>query len=188
MNCQQAQDLLCEYSAGILSGQVESDLLAHLGECAVCERERRRLDYMLAALDRLPRPEPPPALWSGLRARLDLERAVRDGVTVVPVRKPAPVGWVPALLTAAAGFLVTIGLMNAGVSRRDATAVGAVPPPATVSVAATNSVNATLPSLDTTAVTVMDSFAMRPVEPDAVSRPHRIRLDESGPLPGSVEP
>lgn len=167
MDCEQAQGLLGDHSAGILSGQMESALFAHLKECAVCEREHRRFNRMMEALNRLPRPEPPSTLWPGIRARLDLERAVRENAGMAPPGKPASIGWAPALLTAAAGFLVTIGLLQAGGPRRDAATAGELLPPPAVTVAATNTIDATLPTLDTTAVTVMDSFAMRPVPPVA---------------------
>lgn len=166
MNCQQVQDWLGDDSVGILNGADKQAFDAHLAHCDNCLAEYRRFHRCMELLNHIPRPVPPLDLWAGVRARMDLERSVSSG-TAAPVRKSPIDTWWGALVTAAAGFAVVMGIFSLTNDTPTATAAADIPPAiATVSVNSNLDVNN--PLVDGTSVYAIESMTNAP--PDMMDR------------------
>lgn len=166
MNCQQFQDWLGDDSVGMLTAAAQQAFDAHLASCEICLAEYRRFHRCLELLNHVPRPVPPLDLWAGVRARMDLERSV-SSATAAPIRKSPADTWWEALVTAAAGFAVVMGIFSLTSESPTATTAAGIPPAvATVSVNSNLDVNN--PLVDGTSVYAIESMTVAP--PDLVDR------------------
>jgi hypothetical protein len=110
MNCRQLQESLGDHSVGLLEGATLSDFERHLSACAECAKSARQFHRCMELLNHAAPPRPPDDLWFGVRARLELERAVISHVREsrhVSTRRP----WHSNLVATAAGFAVAAVVM-----------------------------------------------------------------------------
>jgi hypothetical protein len=83
-----------------LEGERHPDARAHVRDCGSCRSVAADLDDIRAAAPALmiADPEPPPHIWAALRAQLEEEGIIHDGVRVAPAKGLA--GWLDAVFTA----------------------------------------------------------------------------------------
>src|SRR5438067_13223247 len=75
MNCRQVQPRITNLSVGLLRPGEARQVEDHLAACAVCGREWRELQAVLALVERHGSREPPPHLWNGVYNRSTAEPA-----------------------------------------------------------------------------------------------------------------
>jgi hypothetical protein len=106
VNCERVHAQITAYLAGELDEPSASSLRGHLRLCEACRGLADQHARMIDALAALPPPEPPPAMWDGVKARLgqaEIEDAGRSRLALW-WRRVRP-QLVPALsLTAAAAI------------------------------------------------------------------------------------
>lgn len=110
MNCRQLQESLGDHSVGLLDSQTLTEFELHVSLCAECAKTVRQFRRVLELLDHTASPRPPVDLWMGVRAGMEVERAVQAHVhhaRRVPVRWP----WRSGLAATAAGFATAAILM-----------------------------------------------------------------------------
>jgi len=117
MNCQEIQECLTDYSAGVLSRREMQRIEEHLAHCSDCQREWDVLQRVIDLVEATPRLEATPGLWSRIESRLDtaLElprpwwQRIRDRYIQIPraVRRSLVAG---ALATAALAFVLLGGI------------------------------------------------------------------------------
>lgn len=70
MKCTDVQDRLSAYYDGELSVESQTKMTRHLAECESCAEEFAGFKDVTRAVSRMPQPKVPPAVWTGLAAKL----------------------------------------------------------------------------------------------------------------------
>ena len=70
MKCEDAQNLLADYSVNGLDDETQHFLVAHLSECPTCCYELELLYRVGSFVESAPQKSPPPGLWDGIEARI----------------------------------------------------------------------------------------------------------------------
>lgn len=112
MSCRHVQELLADYSVGILEAREHREVETHLASCAACREELRIMDAAVALVERHGVRQPPPGLFN----------AVRNRIEAGDVRQERPAWWwlwlnstparvsgmTVAVAAVAAGFLMPV--------------------------------------------------------------------------------
>lgn len=70
MKCTEVQDRLSAYCDGELSDESQAAMARHLAGCESCAAELAGFKDVTRAVNRMPHPQVPPAVWEGLTAQL----------------------------------------------------------------------------------------------------------------------
>jgi len=70
MKCEKVQNLISEYSVGLVEGGPRAEMEAHLAACPACGAEREKLEHVMALVDGLEPKSPPVGLWNGVYNRI----------------------------------------------------------------------------------------------------------------------
>ena len=70
MECREIEQLLPDYSVGLLKPRQGEAITAHLGQCPRCAREWQALQDVMGLVERFGALEPPPGLWNGVYNRI----------------------------------------------------------------------------------------------------------------------
>jgi len=169
MTCEQVQNMMADRSAGLLDETSARRCDAHIEGCSLCGAEARSYERMLFVLDHTPSPRPSSELWSGIRARLELERSLKGYSSTFPVQRTARSWWTGAS-AAFAGFACALAFLNSinGPVQYRGDAMSSVPP-AAVSVSLQNGVDIDSPVADAASSVAVDAATVRPVPDLAVS-------------------
>lgn len=112
MTCARCEPLISRLLDGELAGDEARAVEAHVAGCERCRLVRRELAAMIEAARGLRSPEPPPALWARIEARLDERPARRSWLAALRLDG----GWwryaVPSLAAAALALGVTVKLVR----------------------------------------------------------------------------
>ncbi len=109
MNCEKTREYMIELIDGRLAGPAGDEVRAHLEACPACRAELGELRETLAALDRLPAPEPSPRLRERVLAAVEREkRSLHSAPTPAPLTRRR--SWLfPATQALAACGLLALG-------------------------------------------------------------------------------
>lgn len=86
MNCSDVQDRLSEYYDGEMSGDSQAAIAQHLAQCEVCASEYAAFEDVTRAVNRMPQPHPPIAIWDAIAAQLP-EAGLIDASLLEPVSR-----------------------------------------------------------------------------------------------------
>lgn len=70
MECIEVQNLLSEYSVGLIEGARKAGIEQHLSACPECAGELETLNNVMLLVDGLDAVEPPAGLWNGVFNRI----------------------------------------------------------------------------------------------------------------------
>jgi anti-sigma factor RsiW len=70
MECIEVQNLLSEYSVGLIEGSRRAAIEQHLSVCPECRVELQKLNDVMLLVDGLDEVEPPAGLWNGVYNRI----------------------------------------------------------------------------------------------------------------------
>lgn len=70
MECIETQNLLPEYSVGLIEGRRGAEIELHLASCPACTAELAKLNNVMLLIDDLDAVEPPAGLWNGVYNRI----------------------------------------------------------------------------------------------------------------------
>ncbi|MCZ6676980.1 MAG: zf-HC2 domain-containing protein [Candidatus Poribacteria bacterium] len=70
MKCEDAQNLLADYSVNGLDGEIRRKLEAHFAVCSHCAYELELLWRVVSFVESAPQKSPPPGLWEGIEASI----------------------------------------------------------------------------------------------------------------------
>lgn len=164
MTCLQAQESMGDHSVGLLDPESQSAFEEHVAICAECARSLREFRRCLELLDHMPRPTPPPDLWIGMRARLDLERSLIQYASAPPAPAPPVATWWSSAVAALGGFAAAAGLLVILSAQPSGgpSSVATVPPSA-VTVSRHSIMRAPSPMADGASMIAADGASMRTV-------------------------
>src|ERR1700686_1784983 len=113
MKCDETRDLMPDLASGLTA--VTPEVKAHLDSCAECAGKLEAFRQTMSLLDEWQGPEPFPAFYVPLRARLPRERAKASGGWLRWMRKP--------VLAASFALIMVVGVslvrMNSGESAKN---------------------------------------------------------------------
>ena len=128
MQCQQANELLSDYTARALAPALTVSVDNHLAECASCRELAGGLQRAWARLDQMPVVEPPPGLHASLMSALDdhLAQGARNSAQRRKERfqvqwnwramfQPRTLGYATALLAVVLGSLEVVHTQRAAI-------------------------------------------------------------------------
>lgn len=70
MECAKVQNLLSEYSVGLIEGKQQVDIEEHIAACPECAAELEKIRKVMLLVDDLSEKEPPTGLWNGVYNRI----------------------------------------------------------------------------------------------------------------------
>ena len=70
MKCEDAQNLLADYSVNGLDDETSRQVESHLSACSHCAYELELLYRVVSFVESAPQKSPPPGLWDGIEARI----------------------------------------------------------------------------------------------------------------------